>query len=299
MEYSRAGRKLQEQIAKFSGKLCAGFPKVVGRFVAESIYGIQARGSVRLSEIARSLNEAIPLRKTINRLCYELSRKNLWESLTGAVLAEASRKIGKDTLLVLDLSDITKPYARSMEYMSCVHDGSGGKLGEGYSLCHVIGVECGELGIVPLYSDLYSAIAPDFEGENKKILSAIRAVRKAIGDKGVWVIDRGGDRNNLLYPLVNAGTQFIIRLVGSRNLIFRGKAVLASRLAKTCPTWYSERITKESESGETSYLVSYGFRKVRLPGIDEHLYLLVVNGFGSEPLMILTNRELHKSHKCL
>jgi len=46
-------------------------------------------------------------------------------------------------------------------------------------------------------------------------------------------------------------------------------------------------------------LHTYGFRKVKLPGIGEQLYLLVVNGFGAEPLMILTNRELHKSRKCL
>jgi hypothetical protein len=46
------GLKVREQIHGFSGKLCYGLGKVAGRFVEETIYGIQARGSVRLSEVA-------------------------------------------------------------------------------------------------------------------------------------------------------------------------------------------------------------------------------------------------------
>jgi Mn-dependent DtxR family transcriptional regulator len=56
----------------FSGKPSQGLPKVAQRFVEEVIYGIQTKGFVRLSEIARSLNETIPLIKTINRLSNQL-----------------------------------------------------------------------------------------------------------------------------------------------------------------------------------------------------------------------------------
>jgi len=49
------GVKLRGQIQIFSGKLCAEMGKVAGRFVEEMVYGIQAKGSVHLSEIARSL----------------------------------------------------------------------------------------------------------------------------------------------------------------------------------------------------------------------------------------------------
>lgn len=50
------------------GELSSGLPKVARRFLAETLYGIQARQSVRLTEIARSLEEKIPLRKTQYRL---------------------------------------------------------------------------------------------------------------------------------------------------------------------------------------------------------------------------------------
>ena len=74
MDYARIVSKLREQIIKFSGELSAGWPKVLRRFIAEVVYGIQARQSVRLTEIARSLEEKIPLRKSQYRLCRQLGR---------------------------------------------------------------------------------------------------------------------------------------------------------------------------------------------------------------------------------
>ena len=56
------GYKLRAPIHRFSGKLCTELGKVVQRFVEEMLYGIQARGSVRLSEVARSLEEEISLK---------------------------------------------------------------------------------------------------------------------------------------------------------------------------------------------------------------------------------------------
>jgi hypothetical protein len=124
--------KLKDQIEIFSGKVSTGLPKVGRRFVAEMLYGITSAQSVHLSQIARSLAEKIPLIKTINRLSFELSRRGLWEKLTLALLKLARDEIKADTLLILDLSDITKPYAREMEYLTRVHDGSRGELADGY-----------------------------------------------------------------------------------------------------------------------------------------------------------------------
>ena len=61
MNYARIAYKLREQIIKFSGELSLGWPKVMRHFLAEALYGIQARQSVRLTEIARALEENVPL----------------------------------------------------------------------------------------------------------------------------------------------------------------------------------------------------------------------------------------------
>jgi len=154
---------MRAHLDDFSGRLSAGLSKPARRFVGEALYGIAARGSVRLSEIGRSLEERIPLIKTETRLSRNLGREELREHLGAAVLREGGPRIGKRTLLVLDLSDIAKPYAKKMEYLTRVRDGSTGGFANGYWLCQVIGVENEDSAIVPLYSALYSQRAPDFQ----------------------------------------------------------------------------------------------------------------------------------------
>ena len=129
MDDSRIARKLRDQLVRFSGELSGGLCKPARRFVAEAVYGIQARQSVMLSEIGRGLNEAIRLKKTENRLSNELRRTGLGDHLMENLLSMASSRVREDTLLVLDPSDIIKPYARSMEHMTRVRDGSTGRLG--------------------------------------------------------------------------------------------------------------------------------------------------------------------------
>ena len=135
MNISKIAQKIQSQIHHFSGKLSQGLPKVAQRFVEEAIYGIQTRGFVRLSEVARSLNEDIPLRKTINRLSNQLKRPGLREHITDSVIREAAPNIKEDTLLIIDPTDIIKPYARKMEYLAQVRDGSKKEIGDGYWVC--------------------------------------------------------------------------------------------------------------------------------------------------------------------
>jgi hypothetical protein len=77
MDYAKTAQKLREQMVLFSGELSAGLPKVARRFVAEMVFGIQARGSVRLTEVGRALSGSISLKKTEGRLSRQLGRPGL------------------------------------------------------------------------------------------------------------------------------------------------------------------------------------------------------------------------------
>jgi hypothetical protein len=299
MTIAKIAKKIQVQIHQFSGKLSRGLPKVARRFIEEMVYGIQTRGSVRLSEVARSLNEGIALKKTINRLSQQLRRPGLLEHIEEGLMREGARRVEKETLLVVDVSDITKPYAEKMEYMATVRDGSNKVLGDGYWTMQVVGVESGEQEITPLYHELYSQNSPEFISENQEIMKAIERVGGHVEGRGIWVIDRGGDRGKLFTYFLDNEKRFIIRLVGDRNVVYRGTEVLAVTLAERCPLVYSERVVKEEKGEEKAYSVSYGFRKVRLPGRKEHLYMVVVKGFGSKPMMLLTTEEVRKNRRRL
>jgi len=97
----------------------------------------------RLTEVGRSLEEQIPLRKTQYRLCRQLRRPGLWEHLTSTLCRMAASRIQELTLLILDISDVTKKYARRMEYLAGVHDGSEGRTATGYWTLQVVGAEPG------------------------------------------------------------------------------------------------------------------------------------------------------------
>jgi len=299
MDYARIISKLREQIIKFSGELSAGWPKVARRFIAEVVYGIQARQSVRLTEIARSLEERIPLRKTQYRLSRQLGRQWLWAKITDSLCRMASSRVRKDTLLVLDISDIAKKYAQKMEYLATVRDGSEGTLTNGYWTCSVIGAEPEEKALTPLYNRLYSQASPDFKSENAEIRKAISFVSEHTEKRGIWVLDRGGDRRKIIHHLVGNKLRFIIRLKVDRHLVYRGKKRSAYEQALSCPMLYSERIVKEERGREKIYYLQFGYRPIRLPERKEQLYMVVVQGFGQVPMMLLTNVKVKKSRKSL
>lgn len=242
---AQTAAKIRAYSDQFSGRLSAGLSKPARRFVAEALYGIVAKGSVHLSEIGRALEEKVPLAKTETRLSRNLGRSELCEHLSGAVLREGNTRVGKRTLLILDISDIAKPYAEKMEYLARVRDGSSGEIVDGYWLCQVIGVENEATAITPLYSALYSQKAPDFQSENEEIKTAFAKVSAACGKRGVWVVDRGGDRGELYAPLLAGEHSFIIRNTGRRHLMVgHGKTVETAALAARCPMMYATHVAR-------------------------------------------------------
>jgi hypothetical protein len=151
---------MKGQVKGFSGILSKGLPKVVGRFLAEMVYGILSQHSVHVARIARSLNERIRLIKTLNRLCRQLGREGLEEKLAENLIEDGCGHVERDTLLIADISDVTKKYAKKMEHLANVRDGSEDKISKGYWTMKVIGAEMEKGNIIPLYEWRQGAIFP-------------------------------------------------------------------------------------------------------------------------------------------
>jgi hypothetical protein len=208
--------------------------------------------------------------------------------------------VGERTLLTLDVSDITKPYAKKMEYLARVRDGSTGAIADGYWLCQVVAVENEDTAIVPLVSTLYSQAAPDFVSENAELKTAMAAVSEACDGRGVWVIDRGGDRGALYADLIAKRRSFIIRQKGDRHLRWGAQTVGTAKLAADCPLSHATHIVREEHGQEVSCRLDYGCRPVRLPEHpDQPLWLVVVRGLGQAPLMLLTDLPMRRNRKVL
>ncbi|MCP4685598.1 MAG: transposase, partial [bacterium] len=293
------GQKLRAQIHQFSGELSSGLGRVASRFVEEAVFGLSAGGSVRLTEIGRALEEEIPLHATHKRLSRNLADESLEEEVGRKVLEMGAQRIGEDTLIIVDPSDITKKYAEKMEYLAEIRDGSEKALGSGYWLCEVVGCEVGSNEITPLTQVLWSQEAPDFVSENAEILDLVDRVRRAVGGRGILVYDRGGDRRRLLEPWTkDENCRYLVRQRGDRNLSYKGRSLCGRDLAAICKTPYAETIIKEKNGAEKAYFIHYGFLPVRLPECPERpLWLVVVSGFGEKPLMLLTTEPMRRKRK--
>jgi len=88
-------------------------------------------------------------------------------------------------------------------------------------------------------------------------------------------------------------------LVSNRNLVYENKEKTALELADLCKTPYSETIIREENGQEKEYHINFGYLRVKLPGRDDQLYILVVNGFGNKPMMLLTTEPLGRNKRIL
>jgi hypothetical protein len=288
---SKIAGRIKWQITWFSHKISIGFKKPLRKFMVQMLYGIQASKDVKLSNIARSLNEEIALVKTENRLSRNIGRRDFTEEVNRRIIIQGAKRITEDTVIALDISDINKPYARKMEYLALVRDGSTGETkSEGYWLINVLGADVEGEELIPLYGELYSQEAKDFRSENRQILNAMDRVTEGTGRKGIWAIDRGGDRSILLKELLRKELRFVVRLVGERDLILRdGRKEKALKIAWGCHCPHQREVTIQKEGERRKRTIFVGQMKVKLPFYPRWLFLVVVKGFGEKPLMLLTN----------
>jgi hypothetical protein len=69
----------------------------------------------------------------------------------------------------------------------------------------------------------------------------------------------------------------------------RRHRVTIHHLSARCRLRYQAKIIKIENGQEKIYELLYGAEPIRLPGRQEPLLLVVVAGFGQQPLLLLTN----------
>ena len=290
-EDSKLGSKIKAQITRFGSRLTEGMDKVKRRFVAEMLYGVQASKDIKVSEVARSLQEEIPLIKTENRLCRNLADEDLTDRINRWTAWEGSGAVDDDTVLALDLGDVRKRYAKKMEYLGHVRDGSTGEIAPGYWLCEVVAANPYGEKICPLYGELYAQKAEQFESENNQLLRAIGMVSVATEKKGIWAIDIGGDRRKIIIPLLDKGLRFVIRQDGDRHILLpRGAKRSVEEAARWCRTTFEKTVEVEREGYTEKKHLKLGVVPVRLPERPHiPLWLVVIRGLARHPILLLTN----------
>jgi hypothetical protein len=287
----RISEKVKSEIEHFSQSITQGLPRPKKKFVSQMLFGIQASRDIKLSNISRALSEDIRLIKTENRLSRNSQSGDFTEPLNEEIIRRAAKRVLADTVIALDLSDIHKPFAKKMDYLGDVWNGSEGKVTRGYWLIEATAADVDSENITPLYSELYSYEASSLPTENQRILKLVEKISTAVDKRGIWTLDRGADRKILVGEFGKMGVRFVIRISAkrNRNLEKRDKEqerVLSIARRIRCADSYTVTIDKEGYKEDIQ--ITLGKRSgLKLNGTE--VSLVVVRGFGKDPMLLLTN----------
>ena len=297
VNYSTLGHNLKRSVVNFSKKLGEGLKKPSQKFISDMIFGMIASQSSYLTEMARKLNEKIALDKTVERLSRNLMNFDNTEALTENYFNTVKPHFDESTVLIIDDSDVTKPYSSKLEGLCAVKDGSTGEIGEGYWFAGVSALTANHKQPIPVYSRIYSSIEKDYKSNNSETIKSLEFLSAHFPKTNIRTFDRGYDGGYVFDYLIPREESFIIRLVGNRNCIHKGKTVLVSNLTRKFKGKYVLNFeTKDGKKVDCKISIVQVF----LPAYpNKPLNLVICRGFGKEPLMLLTSLESDDPRLCV
>ena len=272
------------------------------KFLRDGFIGLLRAGQPIVCQMSRHLpDQRTKFISRLDRLDQHLVKNsnfdnNVKEALPGVWLPYFK----DDTAIILDLSDMAKPLARKMDYLATVRDGSTGELVNGYWLLEMY-ASLSRHNPVPILLEPFSHEEPYSPGQNPVVLNAVHKIFELTGGRGVLVIDRGLDSGIMFEDWLDNKYRFVARLVGNRHLLrFSGNSepsksgqwvpIQARQLAEQTPTVHRFYKLVKRRGKLTFRITQIGWIKVRLPGREENLTMVVSRLAGCDtPLMLLTN----------
>lgn len=302
------GRRIKEQLDRFITRIIPDAGKIENRFIRDMSYGILKSGDVKTSNIARALDEEIDISDTVKRLYNNNSSRDYSKMIENAMVKSYHRAFDKDTVIAIDHTDLTKPYAEKMENLSIVRDGDKGTYGKGYNHVVITATQLGVDNPVVIANSVWSKKDKDESAKKitQKTLRLIGAIRENLGKKGIRVCDRFFDSKHYFREFDEYGEEYVIRAKVNRNVlrVINGKVIPGKvnivDFAKGCKTRFSVRMRywKDGE-WKPAATVRIGCRKVFLPCINKIITMVVIKGFGKTPMMLLTNIDIGQQNHVL
>ena len=280
----------KRSLLTFLEKLTKGLSKPRKKFYSDILYGMSKAQNTLLSDIARALEENIDLIYTVKRLSRNGAEENDLKQVHQNYLNTLKTSIPDNPLVIVDESEIVKPYAEKMENLALVRDGSKNVLEKGYPTLNFSMASPKTKHPLPLYNHLYSSKEDDFQSQNIEIAKGFNTVHTFLGKKkATFVMDRGYDRNTIYEYVQNIGHHFVTRLNDNRYLIHKNRRIKVPDLAKR----RKGKINFKTEIQGKEYSLKVSHIKVKLPVLqDMPLNMVVVYGYGEKPMKLLTNHSI-------
>lgn len=278
---------IAEKLKKYiPGKLS----KPVKTFVTSTVEALIKSGSLLLTEISRSLNRnEVRSGKKLETNIKWLERNlenDKWQSIEIYKHYWKELKLKPKTVISIDIGDIRKNYAKKMEALADIRDGSTGEICTGYWTLEIQAIQ--EKGKqIPLLLEPYSQEEKGFKSQNKVIESWLNNLFDTIGNVGIAVSDRGFVIPEYIKILSKRAKNFVQRLKSDTPLSRYGKSKPVSKWSEEVNMNYEYKF-KNSEGKEQ--IIKMGFLPVKYSNIDKQLYFIVVNtSWLKNPMYLLTD----------
>ena len=291
--------RFKAQANKFSGIISKSLSVPKQKLVKQLIYGIQASKDVKLSNIGRALQENIPLIKTEDRLSRNLDDEDFTKCINEEILRLGDDKITDAMVIAIDPGDIMKPYAKAMENLCGIWDGSAGEKARGYHLCQVTAANLEHNKVVPLYCEAYSSAEEGYTNSTDKVIKIIDTVIAYTKTHGTWAIDRMGDNNKIINHFTHQKLRFVTRLKLDRWVCMKNKnggdiTVQTERMDRHMELSHKAQITKIEDGKESIINLGFGLTRITLPDIPGTTFnAVVIKGFGQHPMILISNKEVN------
>jgi len=252
-------KKLQDKFTRFVNHLSQSLNKPEQKFLKACSFGILSSQSCIVRRTAQSLNEKISSKKTQERLIYHLDKSELDEKISQTLLQKQCHKLRKDSLIIVDPSDIVKKYAEKMVGLSKVRDGNDGKWKTGYDALDIVGIntEDEKISILPIHSQLHSNTI-EIDTMKNKLFDRITDIIIHSNNRGTFVFDRGFDDKKVIKELHQHDASYIIRMKKNRDVYLHENKMNIVAAAKTTKLRYRFH----SKKGVT---ISAGISSVSVP----------------------------------
>ena len=280
--------EIKRKIIEFATKITNEVGQVEKKFVQDIIYGISKSKSILLSDISDSLMESINKVNTVERLS-----NNLMKDISNSVCKNYKTQMLKsinmnDPVILVDDSDVIKPYGNKFDSLGFVRDGSSRKNSceKGYKVTEMVALTQNKKQPISLFSRIHSAKEKEYKSTNTVTFEGLTSVINTINTRGTFIFDRGYDMNDLFKFMYMQKQDFVVRLTERRKIFFKGK-------------WYKSTTLRDSRKGKIKTKVLFqGEEKecyishinCQITAAKKNMYLVLIYGLSQTPMMLATNK---------
>ena len=279
----------KREILSYANKLSCGFGRVETKFITDMIYGIITSCSILLSDIADSLKEPVKKKNTIDRLSRHLS-KGIMAGLYLNYVKTVQCLIPDAPVVLVDDTDIVKPYGRKFESLGVVRDGSNPKhpYEKGYHCTEMVVLSNTAKQPISLFSHIHSSSEKDYKSANTITYQGIRQCVKMLSKRSVFVFDRGYDANELFRLMNQIQQDYIIRITSRRKVFRKGKWLGVPTLAAALKGKFKTTVLFQGAYKEC--YVSH--INAQITATRDPVRIVLVYGLSDQPMMLATNKSI-------